>query len=250
LRVFSLASFAWIAFNMPSKTKLILLRTWRRIWRTFSLLFVLQIVYILLLRWVDPPITTTQISRWWNGDGFTRDYVDWNDISVNMKLAVISSEDQLFPDHDGFNWESIRQAAEKNQKSKRVRGGSTISQQVAKNVFLWQGRSYFRKALEVYFTFMIEAAWGKKRILEVYLNVAEMGKGLFGVEAAAKKYFNKPASKLTQTEAAMIAASLPNPRRYTVKPLSNYVATHYQHVVNQMNNLIGVPEISDLVKAH
>ncbi len=201
-----------------------------------------------MLRWVDPPVTTTQISRWWNGEGFTRDYVDWDEISPSMKLAVIASEDQMFPFHDGFDWTSIQKAAERNKVSRRVRGASTISQQVAKNVFLWQGRSYFRKALEVYFTFMIESAWGKQRILEIYLNVAETGKGTFGVEAAARKYFKKPASKLNQTEAAMIAASLPNPRRYTVKPLSNYVATHYQHVVNQMNNLIGVPEIADLVK--
>lgn len=231
------------------KTKLILLKTWRWTWRTFSLLFVLQIIYILLLRWVDPPITSTQIIRWWNGEGFTRDYVDWDEISVPMKLAVIASEDQMFPFHDGFDWTSIQKAAEKNKTSKRIRGASTISQQVAKNVFLWQGRSYFRKALEVYFTFMIESAWGKKRILEIYLNVAETGKGTFGVEAAARKYFKKPASKLNQTEAAMIAASLPNPRKYTVNPLSNYVASHYAHVVTQMNNLIGVPEVAALVEA-
>ncbi len=202
-----------------------------------------------MLRWVDPPITTTQISRWLGGEGFTRDYIDWDEISVPMKLAVISSEDQLFPFHDGFDWGSIDKAAERNKTSKRVRGASTISQQVAKNVFLWQGRSYFRKALEVYFTFMIEAAWGKQRILEVYLNVAETGKGMFGVEAAARKYFRKPASKLNQAEAAMIAASLPNPRRYTVNPLSKYVASHYGHVVVQMNNLAGVPEIANLVNA-
>lgn len=164
-----------------------------------------------------------------------------------MRLAVVASEDQMFPFHDGFDWPSILKAAEKNKFSKRVRGASTISQQVAKNVFLWQGRSWFRKGLEVYFTFMIEEVWGKQRILEVYLNVAETGKGVFGVEAAARQYFRKPASKLTQTEAAMIAASLPNPKRYTVKPLSNYVATHYEHVITQMNNLIGVPEIERLV---
>lgn len=209
----------------------------------------MQLIYILLLRWVDPPITTTQFVRWINGEGFTRDYVEWDDISVNMKLAVIASEDQLFPFHNGFDWGSIQKAAERNRKSKRVRGASTISQQVAKNVFLWQGRSYFRKFLEVYFTFMIESAWGKQRILEMYLNVAETGKGTFGVEAAARKYFKKPASKLTQTEAAMIAASLPNPRKYTVNPMSSYVASHYGHVVTQMNNLIGVPEIAALVEA-
>jgi len=224
-------------------------RAWFWIWRTFSLLFVLQLVYILMLRFVDPPITTTQFSRWVNGEGFTRDYVDWDEISVPMRLAVIASEDQMFPFHDGFDWTSIMKAAERNKKSKKVRGASTISQQVAKNVFLWQGRSYFRKLLEVYFTFMIEAAWGKQRILEMYLNVSETGKGTFGVEAAAQKYFRKSASKLNQTEAAMIAASLPNPRKYTVKPLSNYVASHYGHVVQQMNNLIGVPEVAALVKA-
>lgn len=187
------------------------------------------------------------MSRLVDGDGLTRDYVSWNDISPNMKLAVIASEDQLFPFHKGFDVESIRKAMDKNKKSSRVRGASTISQQVAKNVFLWQGRSWLRKGLEVYFTFMIEFVWGKKRILEVYLNVAETGRGVFGVEAAARKYFKKPASKLTKAEAAMIAASLPNPRRYTVSPLSNYVLTHYEHVVGQMNNLIFVPEIAELV---
>lgn len=212
------------------------------------MLFILHLFYILLLRWVDPPITATQISRWVDGDGITRDYVDWDNISPNMKLAVIASEDQLFLSHNGFDVESIRKAMEKNKKSRRVRGASTISQQVAKNVFLWQGRSWFRKGLEVYFTFMIEFVWGKKRILEVYLNVAETGKGVFGVEAAARKYFKKSAGKLTKVESAMIAASLPNPRRYTVKPLSGYVASHYEHVVGQMNNLIFVPEIAELVK--
>ncbi len=211
------------------------------------MLFILHLFYLLLLRWVDPPITTTQISRWIDGDGITRDYVNLQDISVNMKLTVIASEDQLFPFHNGFDVESIMKAMEKNKKSKRVRGASTISQQVAKNVFLWQGRSWVRKGLEVYFTFMIELLWGKERILEMYLNVSETGKGIFGVEAAARKYFKKSASKLDKTEAAMIAASLPNPRRYTVKPLSGYVLSHYQHVVGQMNNLIFVPEIAGLV---
>ena len=231
------------------KRRLLLFRIWRWAWRTFAVLFVAQFIYIVLLRFVNPPITTTQLSRWMSGDGLVRDYVSWDDISPNMKLAVIASEDQMFPFHDGFDWKSIQEAAERNQKSRRIRGASTISQQVAKNVFLWQGRSWFRKGLEVYFTFMIENVWGKQRILEVYLNVAEMGKGLFGAEAAAQKYFRKPASKLTREEAAMIAASLPNPRRYTVKPLSNYVQSHYGHVVGQMNNLIFVPEVANLVNA-
>lgn len=184
-----------------------------------------------------------------DGDGINRDYVDWDEISTNMKLAVIASEDQMFLSHNGFDWDSIIKAAQRNKSSRRLRGASTISQQTAKNVFLWQGRSWFRKGLEMYFTYMIELAWGKQRILEVYLNVAETGKGTFGVEAAARKSFKKSAANLTKTEAAMIAASLPNPRKYTVKPLSSYVANHYEHVVGQMNNLIFVPEIADLVNA-
>lgn len=166
------------------------------------------------------------------------------------KLAVMASEDQLFPDHNGFDIKGIKKALafNKKKKGKKIRGASTISQQVAKNVFLWQGRSWFRKGLEVYFTFMIELVWSKKRILEVYLNEAEMGKGVFGIEAAARKYFKKPASKLTRTEAAMIAASLPNPVRYTVKPVSTYVSRKYPWVLRQMNNLDGDPDIMKIIR--
>lgn len=166
------------------------------------------------------------------------------------KLAVIASEDQLFPDHNGFDIKGIERALafNKKKKGKKIRGASTISQQVAKNVFLWQGRSWFRKGLEVYFTFLIELVWSKKRILEVYLNEAEMGKGIFGIEAAARKYYKKPASKLTRTEAAMIAASLPNPVRYTVKPVSTYVSRKYPWVLRQMNNLDGDPDIMKIIR--
>ena len=214
-------------------------------------LFILvsHIAYVILLRFIDPPITITQITSWISGDGFNRDHVSLKQISKNAKLAVIASEDQLFPDHNGFDMKSIQKALDfnKKKKGKKIRGASTISQQVAKNVFLWQGRSWFRKGLEVYFTFLIELAWGKKRILEVYLNEAEMGKGVFGIEAAAQKYFRKPASKLTRTEAAMIAASLPNPKRYTVKPVSIYVSRKYPWVLRQMNNLDDDQDIARLI---
>jgi monofunctional biosynthetic peptidoglycan transglycosylase len=164
-------------------------------------------------------------------------------MSPKIRLAVIASEDQLFPDHNGFDIENIKKALESNKKKKRIRGASTISQQVAKNVFLWQGRSWFRKGLEVYFTFMIELIWSKERILEVYLNVAEMGKGIFGVEAASQKYFKKPASKLTRTEAAMIAACLPNPKKYVVNPPTRYISRRYPWILAQMNNLEGDPDV-------
>jgi len=190
----------------------------------------------------------TQIASYFSGNGLKRDYVEEKEISYYAKLSVIASEDQLFPDHSGFDWKSIEKARKYNErKPNRIRGASTISQQVAKNVFLWQGRSWFRKGLEVYFTFMIELVWGKKRILEVYLNVIEMGKGIFGIEAAAQNYFNKPAKNLLRAEAAAIAASLPNPKKYTVKPLSGYVASKRNWVLQQMNNLEGDADIQKII---
>jgi monofunctional biosynthetic peptidoglycan transglycosylase len=218
--------------------------------KIFIFLLIAHLSYIVLIRFVDPPITITQITSIIEGNGFKRTHISLDQMSMASKLAVIASEDQLFPDHNGFDLKGIKKALafNKKKKGKKIRGASTISQQVAKNVFLWQGRSWFRKGLEVYFTFMIELVWSKKRILEVYLNEAEMGKGIFGIEAAAKKYFKKPASRLTRTEAAMIAASLPNPVRYTVKPVSTYVSRKYPWVLRQMNNLDGDPDILKIIR--
>jgi monofunctional biosynthetic peptidoglycan transglycosylase len=191
----------------------------------------------------------TQFVSWISGDGLKRDYISRKKISDNARLAVIAAEDQLFPDHSGFDWKSIKKAMAYNKrKPNRIRGASTISQQVAKNVFLWQGRSKFRKGLEVYFTFMIELVWGKKRILEVYLNVIEMGRGIYGIEAASRSYFNKPALSLTRMEAAMIASCLRNPKIYTVKPLSNSVASRRNWVLIQMNNLESDPDVQKIIK--
>ncbi len=222
----------------------------RKLKKLFIILFIGQFAYIILLKWIDPPITITQFTNWVEGHGLKRDYVDYDEMSPNIKLAVMASEDQLFPDHNGFDVESIKKAwSEKNKKRKRFRGASTISQQVAKNVFLWQGRSWIRKGLEVYFTFMIELIWGKERILEVYLNVAEMGKGIFGVEAAARNYFKKPAKKLTRAEAAMIAACLPNPKKFRVQPPSNYISRRYPQIMVQMNNIEPDEDIQELLQA-
>lgn len=214
-------------------------------------IFISHLLYLVLLKFVDAPITITQINSIINGDGFNRSHVNLNEISIHGKLAVIASEDQLFPDHNGFDIKSIKKALAYNKrKPGRVRGASTISQQVAKNVFLWQGRSWIRKGLEVYFTFMIELIWGKKRILEVYLNEAEMGRGIFGIEAASQKYFKHSAKKLTKVEAAMIASSLPNPIRYTVKPPSRYVSRKYPWVMRQMNNLGADPDVQQIINAN
>lgn len=210
--------------------------------------FLFSILYILFCKWINPPITITQIGSLVHGHGLHRKYVSMAEINANAKVAVMAGEDQLFPDHNGFDFKSIQKAMKHNQKSKSLRGASTISQQVAKNVFLWQHGGYLRKGFEVYFTFMIETFWSKKRILEMYLNVAEMGEGIFGVEAAAEHYFHKSAKNLTRKEAALIAACLPNPKGYTIKPLSAHVASRYPWIIRQMNNLEGDPDVQALIK--
>ena len=224
-------------------------RIWFIIKRSFIILFVAQFIYIIILRWVNPPFTITQLVSLFKGNGLKRDYISYQNMGTNAKLAVMAGEDQQFPDHNGFDIKEIKLAIKYNKKHPdKIRGASTISQQVAKNVFLWQGGGFFRKGLEVYFTFMIETLWSKERILEMYLNVAEMGKGVFGIETAALSYFNKEAKSLSKTEAAQIAASLPNPVRFTVKPLCKYVADKSQHIVEQMNNISDDPDIKELIK--
>ncbi|HJU46185.1 MAG TPA: monofunctional biosynthetic peptidoglycan transglycosylase [Chitinophagaceae bacterium] len=221
----------------------------RFIKRLFLFILISHLLYIILLKWMSPPVTATQFVSWIEGNGLKRDYVSHDKISSNARLAVMAGEDQLFADHSGFDWKSIEKAMAYNKKKpNRTRGASTISQQVAKNVFLWQGRSWIRKGLEVYFTFMIEMIWGKRRILDVYLNVAEMGKGIFGIEAASQHYFNKPAARLTRREAAMIAACLPNPKVFTVKPVSGRVASRSPWIMLQMNNLGGDEDIRKIVE--
>jgi monofunctional biosynthetic peptidoglycan transglycosylase len=221
---------------------------WSKVWKwTKKILiwiFIIQLLYIVLMKWINPPITMTQFVSWVSGHGLKRDYVSRKNISPYAGLAVISSEDQLFPDHHGFDWKSIKKAMAYNKrKPGRIHGASTISQQVAKNVFLWQGRSWVRKGLEAYFTFMIELIWGKKRILEVYLNVIEMGDGIFGIQAASEYYFNKDAKSLSKQEAAMIAAVLPSPKRFKIKPLSGYVMLRARQIQIQMDNLHTDPDI-------
>ncbi len=200
-----------------------------------------------------PPITLTQIMSLVEGYGLKRDYVNMDEIAAAPKLAAMASEDQLFPDHNGFDWKSIEKSMQTNaKKRKKVRGAgaSTITQQVAKNVFLWQGSGvmrYIRKVPEIYFTVMIEWIWGKPRILEVYLNVAEMGPGIFGIEAASQAYFNKPARSLSSAQAAMIISCLPSPKRYTVKPVSRWVAWRYPRVMQQMRNIEDDPDVQALI---
>jgi monofunctional biosynthetic peptidoglycan transglycosylase len=207
----------------------------------------LSVLYVFFCKWVNPPFTLTQLGSALSGQGMRRDYIAYDKMGANSKLAVMAGEDQLFPDHNGFDFKSIQKAMKHNQTKKSLHGASTISQQVAKNVFLWQKGGWIRKGLEVYFTFMIENTWDKKRILQTYLNVAEMGEGVFGIEAAAQYYFRKHAKDLTQKEAAMIAACLPNPKLFTIKPLSKRVASRYPWIMRQMKNLNGDDEIRTLL---
>ncbi len=202
-----------------------------------------------------PPVTLTQI-----GNGFSygikRDFVSWDQISYNVKLAAIASEDQSFPDHGGFDWDALQKSLYPKKRGKKTRippggGASTLTQQTAKNVFLWQGGGftrYVRKLPEMYYTKMIEWLWGKKRILEVYLNVIEMGPGIYGIEAAAQKYFRKSAKNLSRAEAAMIIACLPNPRRFSVNPMSRRVAWRYPQILRQMSNIESDYDIKMLLK--
>ncbi|WP_420156026.1 monofunctional biosynthetic peptidoglycan transglycosylase [Siphonobacter sp.] len=201
---------------------------------------VLSIGGTLVFRFVPIPITWTMLDRKiTNGGKLYYDWTSYDEISPEMALAVVASEDQRFPQHFGFDFEMMGSAFKNNLKGRRIKGASTISQQVAKNVFLWQGRSYFRKMLEAWFTLLIEVIWGKQRILEVYLNVAETGPMTFGVEAAAQRYYGKPAAQLTRTEAARIAAVLPSPNRFLIARPSSYVQRRTNSISRQMRALGG-----------
>lgn len=229
-------------------------KVWRFIKRIFLFLFISSLLYVVICKWIMPPVTFTQVANAIQGNGLKRDYVLWNQISPYAKLAAIASEDQLFPEHNGFDWRSIEKSISADpKKKKRIRGAgaSTISQQTAKNVFLWQGEGvmkYIRKVPEFYFTALIELIWGKQRILEVYLNVIEMGPGIYGVEAASEQYFHKHAKSLTKNEAAIIMACLPNPKVYTVKPLSKFVSWKSRWILSQMHNLQGDKDIDALTR--
>jgi monofunctional biosynthetic peptidoglycan transglycosylase len=212
---------------------------------------------IAVVAWVVITALPVLLMRWWNpfSSAFmlnaslvhfsdekyeTRfQWVDFEKISPHAGIAVVAAEDQLFPFHGGFDFDSIRDAMEENERRKRPRGASTISQQVAKNLFLWNGGGYVRKGLEAWFTVLIELLWPKERILEVYLNVAQFGRGVFGVEAASQKFFRKPAARLTRAEAATLAAVLPNPIRLRADRPSRYVQARRDWILGQMSGLGG-----------
>lgn len=199
---------------------------------------------VVVLRWVPPPTTAFMLQKsvqaTWNG---LKDYkthyrwTDWRNISPHAAQAVMAAEDQKFPVHWGFDPHSIAEAWQERQKGERIRGASTITQQVAKNLFLWPGKSFVRKGIEAYFTVLIETIWPKRRILEVYLNIAEFGRGVFGIAAASETFYKKSPDRLTRTQSALLAAALPNPRRLRIDRPSPYMRARAGWILNQMNQL-------------
>lgn len=219
---------------------------WLKKWLKRVILFFLgsTLLMVILYRFIPVYLTPLMVIRYaealFDDKKEARILKEWTsieDISPHLWLAVVAAEDQNFMTHFGFDIDAIEKARAHNKRSKRIRGASTISQQTAKNVFLWPQRSWVRKGLEVYFTFLIEVFWGKKRILEVYLNVAEMGQGIYGAEAAARFYYHKPADKLSRSESAMLAAILPSPLRRNPARPSGYLVARQQRILTQMNHL-------------
>jgi monofunctional biosynthetic peptidoglycan transglycosylase len=208
---------------------------------------------IVAFRWIDPPFTAFMLEGRVRalfssepGYEFRHEWRDWNRIGKNAAVAVVASEDQNFPYHHGFDFKQIDRALEERERGRRVRGASTISQQVAKNLFLWPGQSWVRKGLEAGITVLIEALWSKQRILEVYLNVAEFGRGTYGVQAASRRFFRKDAANLTAADAALLAAVLPAPRRFKADAPSGYVRRRQAWILHQMAALGGTSYLAGL----
>ncbi|MBZ5486162.1 monofunctional biosynthetic peptidoglycan transglycosylase [Halomonas aquamarina] len=218
---------------------------WRLVWRGVLLFVLLSVALVLLFRVVPPPGSMVMVERkiqsWIHSEPISlqRQWRSWDELSSNAKLAVIAAEDQRFPVHRGFDLVELRRAWQANQDGGRLRGASTLSQQTAKNVFLWSGRSWTRKGLEAWFTLLIETFWSKQRILEVYLNVAEWDAGVFGLEAASRHYFGVSASALSERQASLLAAILPSPRTRSASRPDAQVERRSQWIVRQMRNLGG-----------
>jgi monofunctional biosynthetic peptidoglycan transglycosylase len=229
---------------------------WRRIlvgagW-ALGLFLALNLLLVAVFRFVPVPTSGLMVQRrleaWSEGKPYAarQRWVPLEDISPSLGVAVIAAEDQNFTEHFGFDWQAIEKAVQHNEHSRRKRGASTVSQQTAKNLFLWSSRSWTRKGLEAWFTLLIEAGWSKKRILEVYLNIVEFGDGIYGAEAAARTYFGKPARRLTPSEAALLAAVLPNPHRFHASAPSDYLRGRQAWILTQMRQLGGEQVVKDL----
>ncbi len=231
---------------------------WKRVlrWGAFALGAFLggTLLLVLALRFLDPPFSALMVERraasWFQPEPYASRHAwkDLEDIAPSMGLAVIAGEDQNFPEHSGFDWAAIEKALAHNEKSRRKRGASTVSQQTAKNLFCWESRSWLRKGMEAYFTLLLELGWSKRRILEVYLNIVEFGDGIYGVEAASQAYFHKPAKRLSPAECALLAAVLPNPHKFKVNSPSPYILGRQAWILRQMQQLGGEAVVKELGK--
>lgn len=244
---------------MPKEDPIAGKRPWvRRILKAVLLTLLVAVVGsalgVLLFRWVPVPATALMTARrleaWSSGKARPQahTWVPLEEIAPSLGLAVLAAEDQNFAEHFGFDWQAIEKALAHNERSRRKRGASTVSQQTAKNLFLWEGRTWVRKGFEVWFTFLLELEWSKRRILEVYLNSVEFGDGVFGAEAAARTFFRKPAKRLSPQESALLAAVLPSPRRFRADAPSDYVRGRQAWILEQMRLMGGERVVKELGK--
>jgi len=214
------------------------------------LLIIISLAWVMIYKFVNPPVTPLMLIRYFEEDGSRRsikkEWKSYDRISGNMKMAVIAAEDQTFPFNDGFDFQAIEEAIDEKIDGGRLRGASTITQQTAKNVFLWPKRSWLRKLMEAYFTVLIDKIWGKKRILEVYLNVIETGDGIYGVDEAAQVYFGKSAKHLDIVDSALIAAILPNPRLWSPTKPTDYLIERERWIRNQIIGLGGTSYLKNI----
>lgn len=229
-------------------------RRWLRwLWKAPLLLMLLSVLQVLALRFIDPPVSAFMVARqfqaWGDGDWGFRIAQDWRDldrIASSLPVAIIASEDQNFADHHGFDFKAIQKARKHNARGRKLRGASTISQQLARNLFLWSGRSWVRKGLEAWYTVLIESLWPKRRIVEVYANVAEFGDGVYGAQSAARAFFGKDAARLSAPESARLAAVLPSPKRYNARNPGPYVQRRTNAIQRQMRQIGGVAYLEKL----
>ena len=242
---------------MAKKKKINLKQTIKKLPKIILKIFLwfifLSIFFVLLLKWINPPTSSIMIQRkieavvtFKERQMIAYEWFSYDDISKQMAIAVVAAEDQNFPFHFGFDFEQIEKAIEQSNRGRKLRGASTITQQVAKNLFLWEGRSFIRKGFEAYFTVLLELLWSKERILEVYLNIIETGDMIFGVGAASQIYFKKLPLKITRSQAALIAATIPNPKRFSARNPSGYIFRRQSWILGQMSSLGGTSYLKNL----
>lgn len=224
----------------------------KAVFKFLLLMFLSSVIIVFLLRWINPITSSVMVQRQiqsiFNGDFdyIKYSWIDYDNCSPYLPIAFVAAEDQNFPEHFGFDVREIKKALKQYERGRRIRGASTITQQVAKNLFLWEGKSFIRKGIEAYFTVLIELLWDKKRILEVYMNIAEFGDMIFGVKMASLAYYKKLPAKVSPAQAALLAAGLPNPKRYSVLKPSGYVRGRQNWILKQMNSLGGPDYLKEL----